>query len=230
MTSAPELEKPVEVASEASANFLGVTTYGLARIKKRLRNEAFLKRGAVRFSRIETYRRGENPAVNDRNEGALLYFSGSNTSLRVSVQPEVPGAVPFPIQIVEARVDAPEKHHGVFCMTGFPITAGTVKPSAHLRDPRWAALGDSIVLIQHNTAFVRRFAKAAERAGYPVTLRDVEYLPQDYCGRMNPFQKLASYSYQAEWRFVTDRPLESDYLDIEIGSLEDVAILIDRWR
>jgi hypothetical protein len=201
----------------------------LAKINKRAHMEALLQHGTVFMQRLGAFPDVANRVVGDPNEGLRLYYAGSNPSLRVNVTVEK-DSFAMPREMMHSfRVMSSARDHAVFCMTGFPIPAerNSIDITAFCSDPRVPDFGDTMVLVQNNTEFVRRFHAAAKQAGHDVALGKVEYMPQDHCGDMNAFRKLESYSWQLEWRFLTRAPIVGKSITLTLGPLQDIVTLID---
>jgi len=203
-----------------------------AKTKKQKRIQELLEHGRLRMCRLDTYRKMEGDVIGDRNEGVGMHYSGRNPGLEVSIT--LPNGEVFPLtgRIERLVVEAPERYHAVFCVTAFETEGKGTLPfngvvEEFVRDPRNRGFGDTMAIFKNSPEFARRLEAAAKKAGYGLHSDLVTYLPSDYCGDVTPFQKIGDYGYQKEWRFVTNEPIPGEYLDLELGSLLDIALWTD---
>ena len=72
-------------------------------------------------------------------------------------------------------------------------------------DTRNLQFGDQAIVISNAQEFVRRLAAAAAAAGRKSGYGPIDYVDRnEFHGQMGPFRKFSGYSYQNEFRFVTN--------------------------
>lgn len=204
--------------------------YVLGRVAKTHRIEELIQKGRIRFNKLATFRGIEGKVRGDPNEGLLMHFSGLNPDLKVTAV--FPDGTEMPIEgTIRMAVDSPDRHLGVFCMTMLPTLDGgkfdtkeliTIGKHIHMR-----TFGDSLAIFKDTPEFVRRLVAAATKAGFELLHDPVDYHPPDYCGDVTPWDKIGDYAYQKEYRFVTTEPVPGEHLDLELGSLMDIALWSD---
>ncbi len=112
----------------------------------------------------------------------------------------------------------PEKIN-IFCM--YALRPGISFPV----DESNFALGDHVLVLLNPVEFMRRVESTlrAERIEAKGDL--VEYVPDEYVGKVGPFKKRKRFAYQSEWRFVClggpGGPRQ-----LRIGSIADISILL----
>ena len=211
----------------------------LAKFGKRKHLQELLDHGTLHMRRLGYYRDVDNSAVGDPNEALRMFYSGKNPTVKLKAMLE---NTSIELPFLELKGKSPEADLGVYCMCGFrPFGEGDepditvpgpffqMKPGNDTRigmDTRFHEFGDTAVVFKNTVEFIERFALAADKVGNPVQGRFVEYIPDNYCGNMNPFKKFDKYRYQNEWRFLTEDPV-SEPLALTLGPLKDIAILID---
>jgi len=204
------------------------TPHALGKVGRREHMYSLYTKGIVYMSRISAFAKMEGNVRGDRNEGLFAYFSGSNSTLKVTVKTDT---MSMELPIVSSSIQGAIRDHAAYCMYAVPLTEdlrvveSALRPLAH--DSRIREFGDLLVLITDTEEFARRLVKAAKVAGYGLAGRLVDYVSQDYCGDMGPFRKLDNYKYQSEWRAVTRAPIPDKPLILELGSLTDIAMPID---
>ena len=92
-------------------------------------------------------------------------------------------------------------------------------------DEKNKGLGDCFVVITDVREFIKRIGDKLKERGYEYGLVDY-YNPKEYSGPLNVFRKPVKFKYQKEFRFFVKRN-KSGPLDIEIGSIEDIAFIFD---
>lgn len=98
--------------------------------------------------------------------------------------------------------------------------------------------GDTALIVLDHDEFIRRVKVAAERAGYKVYFKPVQYYDPTVDGGnmlisllagmwMIAFWKRVSYSYQQEVRFVFTPGNENiDHIELDIGDISDITTII----
>jgi hypothetical protein len=186
--------------------------------------------GTVFMPRLRHYRKEENPAVGDKDEGYFASYSPANPTLRVTVRV---GGDELPLPGASLRIEGEAAEHGVYCLCLLEIRTedseaglGAIVRRA-IVDPRMREFGDSMVLMKNTPEFVQRLRDSARTSGYELDCDPVEYMPPTHAGELGPFRKADRYRYQKEWRFLTTTPLATEHLLLSVGPLTDIALLID---
>lgn len=90
-------------------------------------------------------------------------------------------------------------------------------------DARNLDFGERAVVIDNLVEFIARVKRAAEASGRKVDHAPIEYVDRaTYSGRMGPFRKFSTHSYQNEFRFVFLNGTGQPGI-LSIGSIRDVA-------
>jgi len=178
--------------------------------------------GTVFMQPLSVFPKVKDPVIGDPNEGLWKRYTAENPSFQ-SFKINT-GGKDIEVPIRELRLNSTERRHGVYCMRWMSVRE-PLEPVLMFfaNDKRMQRFGDAAVVFRDSSEFVRRMFLAARTAGYELDSRPMEYFPTAHCGPMNAFRKLATYSYQNEWRFLTDKPIGDQPLVLKLGSLIDVA-------
>lgn len=80
-------------------------------------------------------------------------------------------------------------------------------------------------MVYDTETFLNRLKNYIKDNKYKCQSRFIEYVDQDaYSGEMGYFKKFSNYSYQNEWRLALSCWCTQKPIEIELGSLSDVAI------
>lgn len=85
--------------------------------------------------------------------------------------------------------------------------------------------GDYALVLIKPQEFIDRIALTLKAQGIKGKADLVEYVDDEYAGKVGPFKKLKRFSYQSEWRLVCfDGPGKT--MTIRIGSIRDISTII----
>ena len=114
----------------------------------------------------------------------------------------------------------PEKIN-IFCMYALrPLTEGTFPINE-----RNFLFGEHALVLMNRDEFMRRIELTLKSQKIVAKANLVEYVDDDYTGKIGPFRKLRMFSYQSEWRLVCkDGP--GGPREIAIGSIRDISEII----
>jgi len=85
--------------------------------------------------------------------------------------------------------------------------------------------GEHALVLMNRDEFLRRIESALKAQKIVAEANLVEYVDDDYNGKIGPFRKLKMFSYQSEWRLVCkDGP--GGPREIEIGSIRDISVVL----
>ncbi len=108
----------------------------------------------------------------------------------------------------------------LFCMYALRPAAGTFPV-----DSRNLRFGASALVVTSLREFIDRVAAGLQREGIRHEAGLVEYVDDDYHGKIGPLKKLKAFAYQSEWRVVCyDGP--GCPREVRIGNLEDISFVI----
>lgn len=113
----------------------------------------------------------------------------------------------------------PEKIY-LFCMYALRPFHGSFPV-----DERNFTLGDSALLLLNGDEFIKRVAAALKKESIVGKSDLVEYVADNYTGRIGSFRKREKFSYQSEWRLVCLGG-SGKYRKSYIGSLRDISRVI----
>jgi hypothetical protein len=116
-----------------------------------------------------------------------------------------------------ALVEARASH--AFCM--YALRTGHAQT---LVDCRNFEFGDTCVVFVNGDEFIRRVRRAAEREGFKYVQDLITYVERDYDGRMGPFRKFSTYSYQSEFRILLSTGRAAPVI-LDVGDLSDIALI-----
>jgi hypothetical protein len=115
----------------------------------------------------------------------------------------------------------------VFC--AFALTderaAAARECRAAIVDRRNAAWGTHALAILDVPEFLKRAGAAFRQLSLGYWEGLVDYVANDYAGELGPFRKREKFRFQSEFRFAVHGHPE-DVLIVEIGSLEDISVLV----
>ena len=111
----------------------------------------------------------------------------------------------------------PEKIN-IFCMYALrPLTKGTFPINE-----RNFLFGEHALVLMNRDEFMRRIESTLKSQKIVAKANLVEYVDDDYTGKIGPFRKLRMFSYQSEWRLVCkDGP--GGPRELTIGSIRDIS-------
>ena len=188
--------------------------------------------GTVHMKPLGAYLSLESNVIGDPNEGLSAYYSSKNPTLKVTMKV---GEQVLPLtssDLANIRVGSSTRHHAVYCMAGITVpgdgTFGVHRDLVpFLSDRRLLDFGDTVVVFKNSQEFARRLDAAAKAAGHELDVEGpgpVTYVSEDYCGRLDPYTKIGEYAYQQEFRFMTERPIEAEFINLNLGSLMDTVL------
>lgn len=100
-------------------------------------------------------------------------------------------------------------------------------PETFKIDEKNKKFGDCFVVITDVREFIERIVNKLKELRHEYEYGLVDYYnPKEYSGPLNVFCKPNNFGYQKEFRFFVKRNKPGP-LDIEIGSIEDVAFILD---
>jgi len=205
---------------------------GLVLIKKGAEGHmaGLMDEGIVYMRRLGGFTDMESKVVGDKNEGLLSRYPAENKTMKVTAT--LPNGVVIPLEGVSLNVHSSARTHGVYCMYAVEVPNGDTSFNFYgtfkhlMEDPLMAEFGECFVFFRDTREFLKRLINAARSAGYELDHGPVEYVPIEYTGAMDPFKKLSPYSYQKEWRALTDKPLPGPDLVLKLGSLKDICFMM----
>ena len=130
-----------------------------------------------------------------------------------------------------------ESNDFVFCMFGVNPTEEKFRFTDKQKE-KMLSFGDTALIVLDPDKFIRRVKAAAEKAGYKVYFKPVQYYdPTIDNGNMLislsygmwhiAFWKRDSYTYQQEVRFVfTPGDDNIDHIELDIGDISDITAII----
>lgn len=202
--------------------------YVLGKILPREFMRDLIDNGTVFMKQLAAFPKLGDRVRGDPNEGLYSRYSGENPSLKITI---TIGDTELKPRIENLIIPASTRTHAVYCMFGLyrePDQRDLTNALNSIRtDPRMREFGDTCAVFLDTQEFVRRLLAAAREAGHELEHGPVEYVSSAHCGPMNAFTKLEDYSYQSEVRFLTARPIDQEHLVLQLGSLLDIAVLID---
>ena len=130
-----------------------------------------------------------------------------------------------------------ESNDFVFCMFGINPSAEKFRFTDEQKE-KMLSFGDTALIVLDHDEFIQRVKTAAEKAGYKVYFKPVQYynptiddgnmLLSLLSGMWNiAFWKRDSYTYQQEVRFVfTPGDENRDHIELDIGDISDITAII----
>lgn len=152
------------------------------------------------------------------------------------------GTIYFPdtgetVAVNDDLLKTSESNDFVFCMLGINPTEEKFRFTDKQKE-KMLSFGDTALIVLDHDEFIRRVKVAAEKAGYKVYFKPVQYydptidggkmLISLFDGMWNiAFWKRDSYTYQQEVRFVfTPGDEKIDHIELDIGDISDITEII----
>jgi len=186
--------------------------------------------GIVYMRRLGGFTDMESKVVGDPNEGLFSRYPAENRSM--TVKATLPNGVVLPLEDTSVNVFSSARKHAVYCTYSVEVPDAETSFNFYdtfnflMKDPLMADFGDSFVFFRSTREFIRRLVAAARAESYELTHGPVEYVPITHTGRMDPFMKLDPFSYQKEWRAITDKPIPAPDIIFRLGSLKDICFVM----
>ena len=118
-------------------------------------------------------------------------------------------------------------HISSFCLIEIPCKKAL--PVYNFVDSRIQKFGDSVLLIHNIKEFIDRIMQAVKfnKKMCKCRVAPIQYLPQNYHGSVNIFNKFEQFAYQKEWRCAIRnfKDLEKPFY-LNIGSIRDISVLM----
>ena len=92
-------------------------------------------------------------------------------------------------------------------------------------DERNFIFGDTALVMLNGDEFIKRVGNALDKESIVWKANLVEYVDDDYTGKIGPFRKHERFRYQSEWRIVCMRGSE-DPRKLYVGNLRDISQMI----
>jgi hypothetical protein len=211
------------------------TPLALLKIGERQYMEQLLRKGIVFCRTLATFQAMEKDDVGraDDGEGLIKSYGKEVTSIRATVSDRHFDFTPHSASLTLWNDDARGVHVYSLFLPLFnhpPITPGQRFTARLSVDREWWRFGDTYVLVKEPLEFVRRVEERAKQLGHLFGHGRVHYESLDgYAGTMGPFRKFDRLAYQCEYRLaVVTQPHTVDPLFLEIGAIEDIAMLGDQ--
>jgi len=120
------------------------------------------------------------------------------------------------------RMNPPEPEKiNIFCMYALrPLVEGTFPINE-----RNFQFGEHALILMNRDEFMRRIESTLKSEKIVAKANLVEYVDNDYIGKIGPFKKLRRFSYQSEWRLVC-KDGAGGPRKISIGSIRDISQII----
>ncbi len=141
------------------------------------------------------------------------------------------------VAVNDGLLKTSESNDFVFCMFGINSSSEKFKFTDKQKE-KMLSFGDTALIVLDHDEFIRRVEIAAEKAGYKVYFKPVQYydptidgvnmLISLLAGMWNiAFWKRDSYAYQQEVRFVfTPGDENVDHIELDIGDISDITAII----
>jgi len=118
------------------------------------------------------------------------------------------------------RPSEPEKIN-IFCMYALrPLIEG-----AFPIDMKNYRFGDHALILMNRDEFIQRLGSILKSQMIVGDAELVEYVNDEHTGKLGPFRKFNSFSYQYEWRLVCYNG-PGDAREIRIGSIRDISVIL----
>lgn len=204
----------------------------LVKIGKEVHMRDLCENGTVFMRRLGAYQDLEGRVVGDPHEGLLYRATNKNPTLKVTAKV---GDQSFPLEIIDLKVPCSAKDHAVYCMSAIDVPGdGTFCSDRDLvpflEDRRLLEFGDTLIIFKNSEEFIDRIHKAARAAGHELDTEGpgpVNYVSDTYCGKVGPYTKIGDYSYQREFRFMTNEPTPDASLTLKLGSMMHNVLRLD---
>ena len=118
------------------------------------------------------------------------------------------------------RMHPPEKEKiNIFCMYALrPLISFPV-------DERNFRFGEHALILMNTPEFMRRIELHLKSQRIIANADIVEYVDDEYIGKVGPFRKHKRFAYQSEWRLVCEDGLGKTRI-MRIGSIRDISVII----
>jgi len=113
----------------------------------------------------------------------------------------------------------PEKQN-IFCMYALRPLIGNFPV-----DERNFKFGDSALILIKPQEFINRIESSLKSQGIEYEANIVDYVDDEYTGKIGPFKKFKRFAYQSEWRLVYYNG-PGGPRQIMIGSIKDISAII----
>lgn len=129
--------------------------------------------------------------------------------------------LPFRSTRWDIKIPPPEAENiNVFCMYALRPSAGSFPVSERNFD-----FGDHALLIADPQQFIDRVAAQLRKERIDGGADLVQYVDDQYIGKVGPFRKLKRFAYQSEWRLVCYSG-PGGPRTITLGSIRDISIIM----
>ena len=158
-------------------------------------------------------------ARHDPNDGLSEYHLGTNGYATL----KTPDGKNVNINITNWDYKIPPKNPdkiNLFCMYALRLFHGSFPV-----DIRNFELGDSALVLLNGDEFIKRVADELIKQSIIGESDLVEYVANNYTGRIGPFRKREKFKYQSEWRIVCLGG-DGNHRELYIGSLKDISRMI----
>ena len=85
--------------------------------------------------------------------------------------------------------------------------------------------GDHALLLINRDEFMRRIESTLESKKIRAEANLVEYVDDNYTGKLGPFRKRKRFAYQSEWRLACSNG-PGKHREIRIGSIRDISVIM----
>ncbi|PWY54111.1 hypothetical protein DGG96_17025 [Legionella qingyii] len=164
----------------------------------------------------------------DKQEGVASSYLAD--SVKISITNSEGKLVPIGGLINRINFMYPFDHQvNIFCMTLFELNFLEVTNFNFKLDKRFCGFGDKAILITQPQEFIDRITKSVNGKKSPPCSNKffdkVDYLANEYSGRIGCFSKLEEYAWQNEWRLAILDParIESEPIVLKIGNIESIC-------
>lgn len=121
---------------------------------------------------------------------------------------------------LKIRPSEPEKIN-IFCMYALrPLIEGTFPV-----DKKNKRFGDYALILMNRGGFIQRLESSLKSQRIVGDAGLVEYVNDEHAGKLGPFRKFNSFSYQYEWRLVCYDG-SGEPRKIRIGSIRDISVIL----
>lgn len=202
----------------------GTRLYTLVKFGAREHMEALHRTGRLYMRTLRYFLGIEDQGVRgDRHEGVAMMYQPDQIQLQIG---------DLKLDSADMRGPVLVSYHAALDLhvySMFAVTEKIVEAMFHGEKPideRCLAFGEYAVMLTNTAEFLARVMKASETAGVSIARSLVHYLdPATHHGKVSPFNKIAAYSWQSEFRIVVE-PSDDDIFYLDLGSLEDISVLV----
>lgn len=197
---------------------------GLMKVGPEKWMKKFFKEGSMHGKTVKWYREdAKNSQRKDSREGAFktkLIENPENLTLKHNGQK-------LPVELNYARrnlFNSNENFYNLYCMFG--LREGHVTGRPFIKEAN-VEFGEKAVIIEKTGEFIRRVKKRLDEEGYKYEPGYVNYYEEKEVNEgLTFFDKPDVFKHQSEFRIVIESYEPTDF-HINIGSIEDIAIMID---